>query len=73
MMLFCPQVVGSHPALGEWSVQNGLSLEWSEGDVWMAEVTLPPGTHEFKVPPKLPAKALLILRDIYQAWKWRED
>mmetsp|Transcript_35404 Transcript_35404/g.100253 ORF Transcript_35404/g.100253 Transcript_35404/m.100253 type:complete len:447 (-) Transcript_35404:190-1530(-) len=42
------KVVGSHPTLGKWNPDEGLALEWSEGDIWKAEVALPAGTWEFK-------------------------
>jgi len=43
------KIVGGHPILGDWNPADGVALEWSEGDVWKAEVDLPPGTWEFKV------------------------
>lgn len=33
-------VVGSIPELGEWDVRKGLSLRWSEGNVWLGEVAV---------------------------------
>lgn len=42
-------VIGQDKVLGSWQPGESLSLSWSEGDVWRAEVGLPPGVHEFKV------------------------
>lgn len=43
-------LVGSHPALGEWDLRQGLYMGWSEGDVWQSEAWLPPhAALEFKV------------------------
>jgi hypothetical protein len=42
-------VVGAPDTLGAWTLEDGLQLAWSEGDVWAGDVLLPPGTHEFKV------------------------
>ena len=33
-------IVGSHPALGTWSVHAAAPLAWSEGDVWVGGVDL---------------------------------
>lgn len=42
-------VVGETDALGRWRPCDGVPLTWSDGDVWSAEISLQPGTHEFKV------------------------
>jgi hypothetical protein len=42
-------VVGQDKVLGSWQPGESLPLSWSEGEVWRAEVGLPPGVHEFKV------------------------
>ncbi|PSC69113.1 water chloroplastic [Micractinium conductrix] len=43
------RLVGSHPALGNWEVDNGPHMTWQEGHVWTAEVSLPAGAElEFK-------------------------
>eukprot|EP00238_Polyblepharides_amylifera_P005438 CAMPEP_0196580046 /NCGR_PEP_ID=MMETSP1081-20130531/26575_1 /TAXON_ID=36882 /ORGANISM="Pyramimonas amylifera, Strain CCMP720" /LENGTH=178 /DNA_ID=CAMNT_0041899809 /DNA_START=486 /DNA_END=1022 /DNA_ORIENTATION=+ len=34
---------GSHPALGGWDTERALPMEWTAGDIWMAEVELPAG------------------------------
>jgi phosphoglucan,water dikinase len=42
-------LVGDLPALGAWDAAAALPMEWTEGDVWTAEVALPPGAElEFK-------------------------
>eukprot|EP00879_Flechtneria_rotunda_P007987 GHRR01008368.1.p1 GENE.GHRR01008368.1~~GHRR01008368.1.p1 ORF type:complete len:157 (+),score=10.71 GHRR01008368.1:149-619(+) len=42
-------VVGPTEKLGCWRPSDGLPLQWSEGDIWTAEISLQPGVHEFKV------------------------
>ncbi len=43
-------VVGNHPALGAWKVEDAPHMTWNDGHVWSTEVLLPPGTTlEFKV------------------------
>lgn len=37
-------IVGNIESVGNWSVENAKILEWTEGDVWQAEVDLPPNT-----------------------------
>lgn len=44
-------VIGQDQVLGSWQPGQSLALSWSEGDIWTAEVVLPPGVHEFKVRP----------------------
>jgi ABC-type uncharacterized transport system auxiliary subunit len=44
-------VVGQDQVLGSWQPGQSVALSWSEGDIWRAEVVLPPGVHEFKVRP----------------------
>jgi len=43
------RLVGSSTALGDWQPNEGLALEWSEGNNWTASVELPAGAIEFKV------------------------
>ena len=43
------KIVGGVDALGNWDVSRALNLEWSEDDIWIADVGLPPGECEFKV------------------------
>lgn len=43
------RLVGSTPAMGDWSPNEGLSLEWSDGNNWGATASLPAGPIEFKV------------------------
>lgn len=43
------RLVGSTPAMGDWSPNEGLSLEWSAGNNWSATASLPAGPIEFKV------------------------
>eukprot|EP00898_Chlorokybus_atmophyticus_P006124 jgi/Chlat1/6512/Chrsp45S06067 len=56
-------LVGSHPVLGEWSVDKAIRLNWSEGDVWIAEAVLPAGDHcEYKY-------LLLDCNDLVVTWQ----
>lgn len=57
------RVVGSSPELGDWHVDAALPLEWQEGDAWTAQLSLPPGRHEFK---------LVVLRDRDGAVLWED-
>lgn len=42
--------VGEPQELGAWDAPRGAAaLSWSEGHVWVAKLSLPPGTHHFKV------------------------
>lgn len=41
--------MGSGRLFGDWNADEGLQLEWSEGDVWKASVPFGAGQHEFKV------------------------
>ncbi len=43
-----PQLTGGGDTLGNWTAENGLRLDWSEGDNWVATVPMPAGTYEFK-------------------------
>lgn len=43
------KVVGNHPALGSWDTDNGVELEWNDGNVWEKLVHISPGIYEFKV------------------------
>ena len=36
-------VSGEGQELGSWNPNNSLPLKWNEGDLWAAEVPLPPG------------------------------
>lgn len=45
----CTQLVGGGKPLGSWQVQDAVELEWTPGNVWVGEVALPAGKHEFKV------------------------
>lgn len=43
-------MVGGHPALGDWDVQNAPQMQWNDGNVWTLEVQLEEGSDvEFKV------------------------
>lgn len=44
-------LVGSHPSLGSWSVDDALPMTWSDGHVWKASIELPPDSMdlEYKV------------------------
>ncbi|PSC73322.1 water chloroplastic [Micractinium conductrix] len=42
-------LVGNTPELGNWQLDHAPNMTWSEGDTWVATITLPPGTHvEYK-------------------------
>ena len=43
------RVVGSGTALGDWDPAGGVTLQWSEGNDWRGEASLPCGTATFKV------------------------
>lgn len=43
------RLVGSTPAMGDWTTNEGLALEWNEGNNWTASAELPAGPIEFKV------------------------
>ncbi len=44
------KLVGDSLELGEWDVDRALDLSWSDGDIWKAQVELPPSTEvRFKV------------------------
>ena len=44
------KIVGGHPSLGGWNVDAAPAMQWSDGDVWTLDVSLPAGTGlEFKV------------------------
>ncbi len=34
-------VVGSSERLGNWQADNGLTMQWNEGDVWTLDLDLP--------------------------------
>lgn len=34
-------LVGSHPTMGSWSIDDALPLTWSDGHVWRASIELP--------------------------------
>ncbi|GLC37067.1 hypothetical protein PLESTB_001395300 [Pleodorina starrii] len=43
------KIIGSHPKLGSWDVNQALVLQWTEGDRWVATVELPAGAvYEYK-------------------------
>ena len=47
------KIVGGHPSLGGWNVDAAPAMQWSDGDVWSLDVSLPAGTGlEFKVVPR---------------------
>lgn len=42
-------LVGNDTALGAWSVEDCVSMKWSEGDVWTTQLSIPAGqTVEYK-------------------------
>jgi hypothetical protein len=44
------KIVGGHPSLGDWNVDAAPAMQWSDGDVWSLDVSMPAGTSlEFKV------------------------
>lgn len=34
-------IVGSTESLGAWNIDQGVMMEWSDGDVWSADFDLP--------------------------------
>lgn len=50
------KIVGGHPSLGDWNVDAGPQMGWSEGDTWSTDVQIPAGQQiEFKVCLSIPA------------------
>lgn len=44
------KIVGSHSSLGSWNVDAAPLMEWSDGDVWTLDISIPAGEAvEFKV------------------------
>ncbi len=39
-------LVGSHPTMGSWSIDDALPLQWTDGHVWRASIELPPDCAE---------------------------
>ena len=47
------KIVGGHPSLGDWDINAAPAMEWSDGDVWSLDVSVPAGSNlEFKVRPE---------------------
>lgn len=46
-------LVGSHPQLGSWSMDDAVPLKWSDGHVWRTSIELPAdcSSFEYKVRP----------------------
>lgn len=43
------KIVGGHPSIGDWNVDAAPAMNWSDGDVWSLDVSVPSGTGlEFK-------------------------
>ncbi|CAL8462111.1 g1642 [Coccomyxa elongata] len=43
------KIVGGHASLGDWNVDAAPTMQWSDGDVWSLDVTVPSGSNlEFK-------------------------
>ena len=43
------KIVGGHPSIGDWNVDVAPAMNWSDGDVWNLDVSVPSGTGlEFK-------------------------
>ncbi len=43
------KIVGGHASLGDWNVDAAPAMQWSDGDVWSLDVTVPNGSNlEFK-------------------------
>ena len=34
-------IVGDDERLGQWNVQQGVAMQWSEGDVWHVDLEVP--------------------------------
>lgn len=49
-------LVGSHPSLGSWSLDDALPMKWTDGHVWKASIELPADSMdlEYKVSVLLP-------------------
>ena len=43
------RLVGSCAEMGGWDAKSAPSLDWQEGNNWVAELALPPGEHLFKL------------------------
>lgn len=41
-------LVGSHPTLGSWSVDDAVPLEWTDGHIWQASFELPADCSSFE-------------------------
>ena len=33
-------IVGDHKSLGDWNPDQGIALQWSEGDAWIGEAEI---------------------------------
>ena len=47
------KVVGNAPELGNWNADAARAFSWTDDNVWVRDLQLPPGTYEFKVRPRL--------------------
>lgn len=44
------RIVGADECVGSWNVDAAPLLQWSEGDIWTATISVPPGTAlEYKI------------------------
>ena len=44
------KAVGNNPCLGDWNIEHGVKLNWSDGHVWQATIDVPVGKAiKFKV------------------------
>ncbi|KAF6265320.1 carbohydrate-binding-like protein [Scenedesmus sp. NREL 46B-D3] len=41
-------LVGSHPSLGDWSLDGALPMAWTDGHVWKASIELPPDSMDLE-------------------------
>jgi hypothetical protein len=55
-------LVGSHPSLGSWSMDDALPLTWTDGHVWRATIELPADCSSFEYKVRHPAPVASQLR-----------
>jgi hypothetical protein len=51
-------LVGSHPSLGSWSLDDALPMMWTDGHVWKASIELPPDSMDLEYKVRLLAEVL---------------
>lgn len=43
------KVVGNIPELGSWNVDNGITMRWTEGSFWTAEISIAPNNKVYNI------------------------